>query len=57
MNSGLSLAISFIVVIAIVILVGKRFRISARYERKEKILTPWNSLDQGIDPTENDGNK
>ena len=57
MNSGLSIAISFIVVIAIVILVGKRFRISARYERKEKILTPWNSLDQGIDPTENDGNK
>ena len=57
MNSGLSLAISFIVVIAIVIFVGKRFRISARYERKEKILTPWNSLDQGIDPTENDGNK
>jgi hypothetical protein len=57
MNSGLSLAISFIVVIAIVILVGKRFRISARYERKEKILTPWRSLDEGIDPTENDGNK
>ena len=57
MSSGLSLAISFVVVIAIVILVGKRFRISARYERKEKILTPWNSLDQGIDPTENDGNK
>ncbi|MCX6438236.1 MAG: hypothetical protein NTZ06_06305 [Actinobacteria bacterium] len=57
MSSGLSLAISFVVVIAIVILVGKRFRISARYERKEKVLTPWNSLDQGIDPTENDGNK
>jgi len=57
MSSGISLAISFVVVIAIVILVGKRFRISARYERKEKILTPWNSLDQGIDPTENDGNK
>jgi hypothetical protein len=57
MSGGFSLAISFVVVIAIVILVGKRFRISARYERKEKILTPWNSLDQGIDPTENDVNK
>lgn len=57
MNSEISLAISFVVVIAIVILIGKRFRLSTRYERKEKIQTPWNSLDQGIDPTENDGSK
>jgi hypothetical protein len=57
MSSGISLAISFVVVIAIVLLIGKRFRISARYERKEKVLTPWNSLDQGIDPTENEGDK
>ena len=57
MSSGISLAISFVVVIAIVLLIGKRFRISARYERKEKVLTPWNSLDQGIDPTENQGDK
>jgi hypothetical protein len=57
MSSGISLAISFVIVIAIVILIGKRFRISTRYERKEKALTPWNSLDQGIDPTENDGSK
>jgi len=57
MSSGISLAISFVVVIAIVILIGKRFQLSARYERKEKVLTPWNSLDQGIDPTENDGSK
>ena len=57
MSSEISLAISFVVVIAIVLLIGKRFRISARYERKEKVLTPWNSLDQGIDPTENEGDK
>jgi len=57
MSNGISLAISFIVVITIVVLIGKRFRLSARYERKEKVLTPWNSLDQGIDPTENDGSK
>jgi hypothetical protein len=57
MSNGVSLAISFVVVIAIVLLIGKRFRISARYERKEKAQTPWNSLDQGIDPTENDGDK
>jgi len=57
MNSALSLVISFVVVIAIVLLIGKRFRLSARYERKERELTPWNSLDQGIDPTENDGRK
>ena len=57
MSNGISLAISFIVVIAIAILIGKRFRLSSRYERKEKVLTPWNSLDQGIDPTENDASK
>lgn len=57
MSNGISLAISFVVVIAIAILIGKRFRLSSRYERKEKVLTPWNSLDQGIDPTENDGDK
>jgi hypothetical protein len=57
MSNGISLAISFIAVIAIAILIGKRFRISSRYERKEKVLTPWNSLDQGIDPTENDASK
>jgi hypothetical protein len=57
MSNGISLAISFVVVIAIAILIGKRFRISSRYERKEKVLTPWNSLDQGIDPTENDASK
>jgi len=57
MSNGISLAISFVVVIAIAILIGKRFRLSSRYERKEKVLTPWNSLDQGIDPTENDADK
>ena len=57
MSNAISLATSFVVVIVIVILVGKRFRLSSRYERKVKILTPWNSLDQGIDPTENDENK
>ena len=57
MSSALSLGISFVVVIAIVLLIGKRFRLSARYERKERVLTPWNSLDQGIDPTENEGDK
>jgi len=57
MSNGISLAISFVVVIAIAILIGKRLRLSSRYERKEKVLTPWNSLDQGIDPTENDASK
>jgi hypothetical protein len=57
MSNGISLAISFVVIIAIVVIIGKRFRLSARYERKEKAQTPWNSLDQGIDPTENDADK
>lgn len=35
-------------------------KISQRYERPEKKardLSPWNSLDRGIDPTENGENK
>ena len=57
MNSIASLALSSIVIIAIVLLVGKRFKISSRYERKERVLTPWNSLDKGIDPTDAEGDK
>jgi hypothetical protein len=36
---------------ASVVFIGKKFRISTRYERKPRELSAWNSLDKGIDPT------
>jgi hypothetical protein len=48
---------SIIVVLAFVFLLSKKFNISARYERKPKVQTPWSALDNGIDPTENSGEK
>jgi hypothetical protein len=46
------LTISIIIVAAIAISLSRYFRLSARYERKPRSLSPWNSLDRGIDPTE-----
>ena len=45
---GLSLFLVSIVAIAL----SRRIRLSARYEREPKKLTPWNAMDKGIDPTE-----
>jgi hypothetical protein len=46
-------AIVFFIAIAMgsVVVIGKKFRISTRYERKPRELSAWNSLDKGIDPT------
>jgi len=49
--------LSAIAVLALVLLLSKKFNISARYERKPKAHTPWSALDNGIDPSENEGEK
>lgn len=49
------LLISLLVFAGIAILIGKKFRISSRYERedrKSREISDWKSLDIGIDPTE-----
>ncbi len=53
MNDFLPFFISLGVVIVIVIVFGRKFRLSSRYERKPRTLNNWNSLDSGIDPTQN----
>lgn len=45
---GLSLFLVSVVAIAL----SRRIRLSARYEREPKNLSPWNAMDKGIDPTE-----
>ena len=54
MSQGASIFISIIVVFIFVALLGRKFNISSRYDRKPRVLNTWNSLDRGIDPTELD---
>jgi hypothetical protein len=48
---------SLVVILALVYLISRRFNISSRYERKQKIHTPWSALDNGIDPSNDGGEK
>jgi hypothetical protein len=45
---------SVVIVIAITALISSKFKISSKYERGDRSLSPWRSLDKGIDPTERD---
>lgn len=49
--------LSIFIVAVIAISISRRVRLSARYERSPKNLSPkdlspWTALDKGIDPTE-----
>ena len=48
---------SLVVILSLVYLISRRFKISSRYERKQKIHTPWSALDNGIDPSNEGGEK
>jgi len=48
---------SLVVILSLVYLISRRFNISSRYERKQKIHTPWSALDNGIDPSNEGGEK
>ena len=52
MNQSLAILLSIVVVFAAVVLIGKKFNLSTRYERKPRILNSWTALDKGIDPTD-----
>jgi hypothetical protein len=44
--------ISLFLVAVLAISISRKIRLSSRYERAPKKLSPWNSMDKGIDPTE-----
>jgi hypothetical protein len=48
---------SLVVILLLVFLISRRFNISSRYERKPKAHTPWSALDNGIDPSNDGGEK
>lgn len=52
MDQSLAIGVSVVIVYAITILIGKKFRISSKYERTPQIQDPWKSLDKGVDPSE-----
>jgi hypothetical protein len=52
MEQSLAIGVSVVIVYAITILIGKKFRISSRYERSPKVQDPWKALDKGFDPSE-----
>lgn len=54
----IEIIISSIIVISLTIILSRSIKLSARYERKPHKLSDWNSLDKGIDPTQDiQGNK
>ena len=57
MKELLPIAISLVLVFALVVLISKRFKLSSRYERKPRELNTWSALDHGIDPTVNGNSK
>jgi hypothetical protein len=52
MKDYLTIAATAVVVLVLVVLIGRTFNLSSRYERKPRVLNSWNALDKGIDPTE-----
>ena len=54
MEQSMAIGVSILVVYSLVLLIGKKFKLSSRYERKPRVLNTWSALDEGIDPTEQD---
>ena len=52
MSDLLPIGIAAVFVMAIVLLLAQKFKISSRYERAPRQLNSWSALDKGIDPTE-----
>jgi len=48
----MKVGISLIIVAILAIAISRRVRLSPRYDRAPRTLSPWNSMDKGIDPTE-----
>jgi hypothetical protein len=52
MSDLLPIAIAAVIVLALVLLLARKFKLSSRYERATRQLNSWSALDKGIDPTE-----
>lgn len=53
----LPVVISAFVVVALVLLIGRKFSLSSRYERKPRNRSLWSAQDHGEDPTEEENHE
>lgn len=52
MKALIPILVSAIIVIALVGILGRKLKLSSRYERAPRVLNTWSSQDHGIDPTD-----
>ena len=52
MSQTLSISLFIIVFAVLTVLMSRKFKLSQRYDRKPRVLSQWNSLDKGVDPTD-----
>jgi len=52
MSDLLPIGVAAVFVLALVLLIARKFKLSSRYERAPRQLNSWSALDKGIDPTE-----
>ena len=52
MSDLLPIGIAAVFVMALVLFIARKFKISSKYERTPRQLNSWAALDKGIDPTE-----
>jgi hypothetical protein len=52
MSELLPIGVAAVFVLALVLLLARKFKLSSRYERAPRQLNSWSALDKGIDPTE-----
>ena len=48
----MKILLSLLVVAVIAISLSRKMKLSSTYERTPRLLSEWNSMDKGIDPTE-----
>jgi hypothetical protein len=52
MSDLLPIGVAAVFVLALVLLLARKFKLSSKYERAPRQLNSWSALDKGIDPTE-----
>jgi hypothetical protein len=52
MSDLLPISVAAVFVLALVLLLARKFKLSSKYERAPRQLNSWSALDKGIDPTE-----
>jgi len=60
MSDLVQILVSIVVVAIGTVFISQKFRISKRYERQSRKAAPlnsWSALDQGIDPSQIEGEK